>query len=90
MTATIPLHHGTFTLPEFFTAKFGLKSDDVIIIEDTPQGILLKPNRIESTRVYSDEEMTQWESEERALEPHRQWLEAELAKVSRDESRWGS
>jgi bifunctional DNA-binding transcriptional regulator/antitoxin component of YhaV-PrlF toxin-antitoxin module len=90
MTATIPIHQGTFTLPDFFTKKFGFKSDDVVVLEDTPQGILMKPCQEENVRIYTDEEVNQWEAAEKALEPHREWLEAELAKIPKDGTRWGA
>ena len=75
MTATIPLHQGTVTIPEFFTTKFGFKGVDEVIVEDTPQGILLKPKPAESARIYTDEEMALFEDGS-DLEPHRAFLEA--------------
>ena len=74
MTATIPFHQGTLTFPESFASKFGLSGDGEVTVEETPQGILLKP-----TRIYTDEEVAAFEAADRSLEPHRAWLETELA-----------
>ena len=51
---------GQITLPAVLRKRLGLKTGDVLILEDRGSEIVLKPGTVIETRFYSDEEIAQW------------------------------
>lgn len=67
MPETIKINQrGTLTLPASVRKHFRLKTDDLLIVESTPQGILLRPAQAIPIQLFDEadlEEMTQMEKE---------------------------
>lgn len=61
MTATLQLGpRGTITLPKRLREKVGLKSERVVVLEDTDQGILVRPASVFPIENYSDERLDEF------------------------------
>ena len=52
---------GQITLPAVLRKRLGLKTGDVLILEDRGSEIVLKPGIVIETQYYSDEEIAQWD-----------------------------
>ena len=64
MTSTLQLSsRGTITLPKRFREKFGLKAESVVVLEDTEQGILVRPASVFPFESYSEERLGAFEAE---------------------------
>ena len=62
---------GQITLPAVIRKRLGLKSGDVLILEDRGSEIVLKPGVVIETRYYSDEEVAAWDKADRLPERER-------------------
>ena len=62
---------GQITLPAVIRKRLGLKSGDVLILEDRGSEIVLKPGVVIETRYYSDEEVAAWDKADRLSERER-------------------
>jgi len=58
---------GTITIPARFRERFGLKSDDELIIEETAAGLLLRPAVSVPVELYTDERIAEFTQDESAL-----------------------
>ena len=58
---------GVVTIPASIRQAFGLKADDEIIIEETEQGILLRPAISVPLEVYSEKRIAEFASDEKAI-----------------------
>ncbi len=64
MTSTLHLSpRGTITLPKKFREKFGLTAESVVVLEDTEQGILVRPASVFPFESYSEERLDEFEAE---------------------------
>ena len=59
---------GVVTIPAKMRNAVGIKADDVLIAETTPEGILLRPSVTLPVEIYSADRIREFEEEERALE----------------------
>ncbi len=62
MTATVPIRQGTLTLPAEMCRLVGLTGEGQVYIEETASGLLLKPKEVRKERIYSDEEIAEFEA----------------------------
>jgi AbrB family looped-hinge helix DNA binding protein len=73
MKATLTVtSRGVVTLPARLRAALGLKADDQLIAETTPEGLLLRPAVTLPVEIYSDKRVAEFDA-----------AEAELAKLLR-------
>jgi AbrB family looped-hinge helix DNA binding protein len=73
MQATLTINNrGVVTLPAKLRQAMGLKADDQLIAETTPQGLLLRPAITLPLELYTDERVKEFDQ-----------AEAELAAVRR-------
>jgi antitoxin PrlF len=56
---------GQITLPAALRKRFGIKSGDVVILEDRGNEIVLKPGVVLEIQHYSDEQIAQWDTEDK-------------------------
>jgi len=61
---------GTVTLPKAIRARYALKENDLLIAEETDEGILLRPAAAYPIEVYSDGRIGEFEAEEGKLAGH--------------------
>lgn len=77
MKATLTLtNRGVVTLPAKLRRALGLKADDLLIAEMTPQGLLLRPAVTLPVEIYSEKRIREFDE-----------AEAELAEVLNFRSR---
>jgi len=55
---------GQITLPAALRKRLGIKSGDVVILEDRGNEIVLKPGIVLEIQHYSDEQIAQWDSQD--------------------------
>ncbi len=68
MQATLTLsNRGLITLPVKLRQALGLKADDQLIAETTPEGILLRPAVTLPIELYSPQRLAEFEEAERDL-----------------------
>lgn len=58
---------GVITLPAKLRQALGLKADDILIAETTPEGLLLRPSVTLPVEIYSDERIREFDEEEAEL-----------------------
>ena len=58
---------GTLTLPKEIRSRYGLAANDLLIVEETREGVLLRPASAEPIEIYTGERIREFESEERKL-----------------------
>lgn len=67
MTATLELGpKGAITLPKKMREKFDLRDRSLISLEETPEGILIRPAVAFSIEIYSDSRLEEFERENNA------------------------
>lgn len=59
---------GVVTIPAGLRRAFGLKAGEVLIAEETPEGILLRPAVSVPIEVYSEERIAEFARDEEAVE----------------------
>lgn len=59
---------GTLTLPKKLRQRYALKPDDLLIAEETNEGILLRPATALPVELYSDERIAEFAEGEKELE----------------------
>lgn len=68
MKATVTVTgRGVVTLPAKLRQALGIKADDLLIAETTPEGILLRPAVTLPVEMYSDERVAEFDREEAVL-----------------------
>jgi AbrB family looped-hinge helix DNA binding protein len=73
---------GQITLPAALRKRLGIKSGDVVILEDRGNEIVLKPGIVLEVQHYSDEQIAQWDAEDKLSDQERTKILDRLA-VSR-------
>lgn len=58
---------GNLTIPAVFRKALGLRGNDRMIIEDTKDGLLLRPAVLVPIEMYSDERIAEFESDQEAV-----------------------
>ena len=64
-TPLIVSNRGQVTLPAAMRKSLGIKGGDVVIVEDRGTEIVLKPAVVLEIQQYSDDDMEQWDAEDR-------------------------
>lgn len=68
MKATVTVTgRGVVTLPAKLREALGIKADDLLIAETTPDGLLLRPAVTLPVEMYSDARVAEFDREEAAL-----------------------
>lgn len=68
MKATVTVTgRGVVTLPAKLREALGIKADDLLIAETTPDGLLLRPAVTLPVEVYSDQRVAEFDREEADL-----------------------
>ena len=62
---------GQITLPAALRKRLGIKSGDVVILEERDNEVVLKPAIVLEVQHYSDEQITQWDAEDKLSEQER-------------------
>jgi len=62
---------GQITLPAALRKRLGIKSGDVVILEDRGNEVVLKPGIVLEIQHYSDEQIAQWDAEDKLLDQER-------------------
>jgi antitoxin PrlF len=69
MKATLTVtRRGVVTLPAKLRQALGIKADDQLIAETTPEGLLLRPAVTLPIEIYSDERIREFDAGEAELE----------------------
>lgn len=58
---------GTITIPARMREAFGLKADDELIIEDTDDGLLLRPSVAVPIEMYTDQRVAEFTQDDDAI-----------------------
>ena len=61
---------GVITIPAALRQAFGLKANDELIVEETQEGILLRPALSVPIELYTEERIDEFASEEEAIGQH--------------------
>jgi AbrB family looped-hinge helix DNA binding protein len=61
---------GVITIPTSIRAAFGLKANDEVIIEETEQGILLRPALSVPIEIYTEKRIAEFASDDKAIGKH--------------------
>ena len=56
---------GQITLPATTRKRFGIKGGDVVILEDHGNEIVLKPGIVLEIQHYGDDQIAQWDADDR-------------------------
>jgi len=62
---------GQITLPAALRKRLGIKSGDVVILEDRGNEVVLKPGIVLEIQHYSDEQIAQWDAEDKLSDKER-------------------
>lgn len=65
MTTLIVSNRGQVTLPAATRKRLGIKGGDVVILEDRGNEIVLKPGVVLELELYSDEQIAQWDNDDK-------------------------
>jgi antitoxin PrlF len=70
---------GQITLPATLRKRLGIRSGDVMILEERGNEVVLKPGIVLEVQHYSDEQITEWDAEDRLSDQERSQLVGMLA-----------
>ena len=62
---------GQITLPAALRKRLGIKSGDVVILEERGHEVVLKPGIVLEIQHYSDEQIAQWDAEDKLSDQER-------------------
>ena len=80
MTETLVVSsRGQITLPAGLRKRLGIKSGDVVILEERDNEVVLKPGIVLEVQHYSDEQIAQWDAEDKLSEKERAQIRKTLA-----------
>lgn len=61
MTKVVSINQrGTLTLPKEMRDRLGIKSSGQVVVEETPEGVLLRPGVTVPVEVYSEERLSEF------------------------------
>jgi antitoxin PrlF len=66
-TTVMMTSRGVITLPAKLRQALGLKADDILIAETTPEGLLLRPSVTLPVEIYSDARVREFDESEAEL-----------------------
>lgn len=66
-TTVMVTSRGVITLPAKLRQALGLKADDILIAETTPEGLLLRPSVTLPVEIYSDTRVREFDEGEAEL-----------------------
>jgi AbrB family looped-hinge helix DNA binding protein len=66
-TTVMVTSRGVITLPAKLRQALGLKADDILIAETTPEGLLLRPSVTLPVEIYSDARVREFDEGEAEL-----------------------
>ena len=70
---------GQITLPAALRKRLGIKSGDVMILEDRGNEVVLKPAVVLEVQYYSDEQIKRWDSDDKLSDQERDQIIDSLA-----------
>jgi antitoxin PrlF len=70
---------GQITLPAALRKRLGIRSGDVVILEERGNEVVLKPGIVLEAQRYSDEQIAQWDAEDKLSDKERSRLVGMLA-----------
>jgi len=62
---------GQITLPATLRKRFGIRPGDVVIVQDRDGELVLKPAAVLEIDTYSDEQIAEWDEQDRLLSEER-------------------
>ena len=62
---------GQITLPAALRKRFGIRPGDVVIVQDRDGELVLKPAAVLEIDTYSDEQIAEWDEQDRLLSEER-------------------
>jgi antitoxin PrlF len=63
---------GQITLPATLRKRFGIRPGDVVIVQDRDGELVLKPAAVLEIDTYSDEQIAEWDEQDRLAPKERQ------------------
>ena len=73
-TTLVVSGRGQITLPAAIRKRLGIKSGDVVIIEDRGGEIVLKPGVVLEIQSYDDDQIAQWDADDRLDDDERRCM----------------
>jgi AbrB family looped-hinge helix DNA binding protein len=70
---------GQITLPATLRKRLGIRSGDVVILEERGNEVVLKPAIVLEVQNYSDEQIAEWDAEDKLSDQERSQLVGMLA-----------
>ena len=61
-TTLVVSNRGQITLPAVIRKRLGIRSGDVLILEDRPDQLVLRPGMVLEVQRYTDEEIAAWDA----------------------------
>lgn len=72
---------GQITLPASVRKRLRIKTGDVLILDDRESEIVLRPAAVVEVAMYSDEQIAEWDAEDRLEPADRERLVAKLTRA---------
>jgi antitoxin PrlF len=69
---------GQITLPAALRKRLGIKGGDVVILEERENEVVLKPGVVLEVELYSDDQIAQWDAEDKLSDAERTRLLSRL------------
>ena len=76
-------NRGQITLPASLRKRFGIKSGDVVILEDRGDEIVLKPGVVLEVQNYTDEQIEHWNDDDRLSDNEQEKILNKLKKIKK-------
>lgn len=74
---------GQITLPAALRKRLGIRSGDVVILEERGNEVVLKPGIVLEVQHYSDEQIAQWDTEDKLSDHQRTQIISKLAALKK-------
>ena len=74
---------GQITLPAALRTRLGIKSGDVVILEDRGDEIVLKPGVVLEIQHYTDDQIAKWDIEDTLSDEERDQIKRKLSTTKR-------
>ena len=71
-------NRGQITLPAALRKRLGIEGGDVVILEERENEVVLKPGVVLEVELYSDEQIAQWDAEDKLSDAERARLLSRL------------
>ena len=71
---------GQITLPAAIRKRMGLKRGGALILEERNSELILKPAAVMEIEIYHDDQITEWDKEDRLTETERKQIRKSLEK----------